>query len=155
MKDILKLNPKKTVKIPTFNKIKIGEYKAKTVFVVAITEDDKTNLDESFALKAEIEKNSEGAENHTFKIKKKGDTIYNYDIIIYGAALDNSTRVENLLNEIIVSKGGALAVPSDINLKDLTMSNKLVTGVYGSEYFKLYVAMLGNPEYVLIYGKRV
>ena len=151
------LEPKKTImrKVPISNVITIGKTFGKDYCVMAITNEEKEWLDAEFANRAYVEKElakgTPNVEPYDFYFKKYGRKIHNSNVVIYGLALDNSSRVVNQINDIIKSKGGVLAVPTPIDLENGMVGNRLIPGVDGIDYFKYYICMLGNPTNVLIY----
>ena len=91
------------------------------------------------------------ANNTWFDVNIENYIVRSDDIIIFGKSNENPIKIENELSRLIVSKGGALTVPSIIDKDNLLQSNKITTGVSAHRVFEHKLCLIGNPANVIIF----
>ncbi len=126
--------------IPRFKKIQLNKDTKYTYTMIPLSKVDLGRLKEKYA-----------TEKDGFLIDIKSHVIDSDHIIMFGNSDENPQKVESKIEPIIVSRGGALTVPSIIDTKNNLMSDTITTGVPAFRVYKYNVALLGNPANIIIF----
>lgn len=143
--------------MPRFDKIMLhidNNFKYYLYPISGIKLDELEILYEDRAAKIKEAANSTKIVDTSFIFNHKGHVIPDSNIILFGESTENSDRVESAISKLIVSKGGALTVPSKVNLENCTMGSKIVPGVSAIKVYEYNIGLLGNPDNVIIFKER-